>query len=111
MPIPFCFILLYHRWQETFLDRLLVKVVAKINASKKNQEEKMVMKTEVEKRLRTLENETEDVSARSQSHKNQFFVTLRNSDSRCELPSSDLENIRISELNKDIIFMSVYLQE
>lgn len=68
MPMPFYFILLYHRWQETFLDRLLVKVVAKINASKKNQEEKMVMKTEVEKRLRTLENETEDVSARNQSH-------------------------------------------
>nr|XP_022303099.1 uncharacterized protein LOC111110781 [Crassostrea virginica] len=48
-------------WQETFLDRLLVKVVAKINASKKNQGDKMAMKTEMEKRLRTLENETEDV--------------------------------------------------
>ncbi|XP_061179749.1 uncharacterized protein LOC133188377 [Saccostrea echinata] len=51
-------------WLQAFLDRLLVKVVARINATRKNQEERELMKREVEKRLKTLKDETEDVKVR-----------------------------------------------
>ncbi|XP_056008217.1 uncharacterized protein LOC125665478 isoform X3 [Ostrea edulis] len=54
-------------WLQAFLDRLLVKVVARINATRKNQEEKDQMKNEVERRLRTLKEETEDVKMRMES--------------------------------------------
>lgn len=50
-------------WLQAFLDRLLIKVVARINATRKNQEEKEQMKNEVERRLRTLKEETEEVRA------------------------------------------------
>ena len=53
---------LSYRWQQTFLDSILIKVIAKHNASKKNQEEKMEFKAEVEKALKTLENEAGHVS-------------------------------------------------
>uniref|UniRef100_K1QJ91 Serine/threonine-protein kinase atg1 n=1 Tax=Magallana gigas TaxID=29159 RepID=K1QJ91_MAGGI len=49
-------------WLQSFLDRLLIKVIAKINASRKNQEEKKAMKSEIEKRLKTLECETEIIN-------------------------------------------------
>lgn len=58
------FNLLFISWLQSFLDRLLIKVIAKINASRKNQEEKKAMKSEIEKRLKTLECETENVSNR-----------------------------------------------
>ncbi|XP_062578136.1 bacterial dynamin-like protein [Saccostrea cucullata] len=51
-------------WLQIFLDRLLVKVIARINATRKNQEEREQMKIEVERRLKTLKDETEDVKNR-----------------------------------------------
>lgn len=54
-------------WLQSFLDRLLIKVIAKINASRKNQEEKKAMKSEIEKRLIKLECETENVKIKMES--------------------------------------------
>lgn len=54
-------------WLQSFLDRLLIKVIAKINASRKNQEEKKAMKSEIEKRLKTLECETENVKIKMEN--------------------------------------------
>ncbi|XP_056006855.1 uncharacterized protein LOC130050671 [Ostrea edulis] len=54
-------------WLQGFMDRLLIKVVARINATRKNQEEKEQMKNEVERRLRTLKEEIENVKMRMKS--------------------------------------------
>lgn len=56
------FVFVFSRWQTTFLDRVLMKIIAKTNASKKKQEEKIKLKAEVEKSLKILENETGKVS-------------------------------------------------
>ncbi|XP_062578134.1 uncharacterized protein LOC134240036 [Saccostrea cucullata] len=51
-------------WLQIFLDRLLVKVIARINATRQNQEEIEMMKMKVERRLKTLKEETADVKNR-----------------------------------------------
>lgn len=66
---------LSYRWQQTFLDSILIKIIAKHNASKKNQEEKMELKAEVEKALKTLENETGHVSIQT-FHTKQISILL-----------------------------------
>ena len=49
-------------WLEMFLSRLHHRLIARINATKKNQEEKLKMKAEVAERIEKLRNNTEEVS-------------------------------------------------
>lgn len=50
-------------WLLTFLNRVLTLVIAKKNASRKTREKNEIMKIDVEKRLETLENKTENIKS------------------------------------------------
>nr|XP_022303100.1 uncharacterized protein LOC111110782 [Crassostrea virginica]XP_022303101.1 uncharacterized protein LOC111110782 [Crassostrea virginica]XP_022303102.1 uncharacterized protein LOC111110782 [Crassostrea virginica] len=74
-------------WQTTFLDRVLMKIIAKTNASKKKQEEKIKLKAEVEKSLKILENETGKIKK----------TMAEEAEQDCQYISEQLSN----HLNKD----------